>query len=764
MSYSAAKLFYKLTQPDSSIEDIGNQYQARLLAGLLISFIPLGLISILIQLFIVPGFEKIFPILLGAVFVLTVAYFLSRSKYYIFGAIITVLIPSAAIFLNLAVDPSPTISITFLILSVLLSSVLLTWRWTVILVIINLLITIAIILINPQMEIEKFAPSLGLVVISSGLILVFTQYRNSLEAQRQNELAISENRYRMLINQSPFSTVIYDGNGRTQYYNQSAINLWKLSEHDLKYIQENYNILDDPQLELTGIMPSIKAAFAGTTSMTSPTLYQFQRIVKSGGSLSDERWIVTHCYPVKDKSGNVLEVVLIHEDITENKRIEEEIDHRNRELTLLNRILTTATSIRNRDDILQFVCQELTITFDVSHAAAVIVNNTKKQLNVIATHFPQESTELKGQQFSIPSFEHDSTTFSPFKLNKPIAITDIRQVIIWPEVQPYLERLDITAVLLIPLIIRNKLIGLVGLGDKQPRTFSNQMMELASSVAAALSQAIQNAQLFEDAKHYTLELEERVAERTVEIEAANTKLQALAIVKDEFVSNVSHELRTPITNIKLFHDLLLLNPQKHEKYMATLLREIGRLEHIVESLLQITRLDQGSIRMSLSKVDLKEFAKTYVSDRMLQADNRNITLSFVDGPPPSVVECDRKRIEQVLGVLITNALNYTPSGGRVTVTTGTRSLHGQSWVSLVVQDTGSGIAPLEQKHLFERFFRGKAGQENNAPGTGLGLAIAKEIVERHNGEIEVVSEGVPGKGTTITVWLPVNNSHEATKK
>ncbi|MCP4258924.1 MAG: HAMP domain-containing histidine kinase, partial [Planctomycetes bacterium] len=79
-------------------------------------------------------------------------------------------------------------------------------------------------------------------------------------------------------------------------------------------------------------------------------------------------------------------------------------------------------------------------------------------------------------------------------------------------------------------------------------------------------------------------------------------------------------------------------------------------------------------------------------------------------------------------------------------------------VTISVQDNGPGIVPEEQSYLFERFFRGKAGRENKFPGTGLGLSIAKEIIDRHNGRINVSSQGIPGQGTTVTVWLPVEES------
>jgi signal transduction histidine kinase len=108
----------------------------------------------------------------------------------------------------------------------------------------------------------------------------------------------------------------------------------------------------------------------------------------------------------------------------------------------------------------------------------------------------------------------------------------------------------------------------------------------------------------------------------------------------------------------------------------------------------------------------------------------------------------------VLSILLTNALNYTPEGGLVTVCTRTRQDNGQVWVGVSVKDTGRGIPEAEQKQLFTRFFRGSAAHDAEVAGTGLGLSISKEIVQRHQGDIEVSSRGVPGLGSQFDIWLP----------
>jgi signal transduction histidine kinase len=123
-------------------------------------------------------------------------------------------------------------------------------------------------------------------------------------------------------------------------------------------------------------------------------------------------------------------------------------------------------------------------------------------------------------------------------------------------------------------------------------------------------------------------------------------------------------------------------------------------------------------------------------------------------PEPVTVWADRGLIGLALSVLLTNAVNYTPPGGQVTVSTHMiTDAEGRQWGALGVRDTGSGIPLEEQPRLFTRFFRGKAAQESGVPGTGLGLSIAKAIVERHQGQVEIESKGIPGEGTLFRILL-----------
>lgn len=235
-----------------------------------------------------------------------------------------------------------------------------------------------------------------------------------------------------------------------------------------------------------------------------------------------------------------------------------------------------------------------------------------------------------------------------------------------------------------------------------------------------------------------------------------TELQYLNELKDQFISNVSHELRTPLTSINLRLHMLSKSSQNQERHILALRREADRLEELIDNLLILARIDQNTQTFEQTAINLNALIEAFYHDRLVVAEANGITLRVKPADTPLTVVASQTSLEQVLSILLTNALNYTPSGGTVILKTQTATFDNCDWVGFCTQDTGLGIAPDEQESLFARFYRGKVGRNSQKAGTGLGLAIAKELIDQHNGRITIDSEGIPGKGTTFNVWLPAN--------
>jgi len=224
-------------------------------------------------------------------------------------------------------------------------------------------------------------------------------------------------------------------------------------------------------------------------------------------------------------------------------------------------------------------------------------------------------------------------------------------------------------------------------------------------------------------------------------------------MKTDFVSSVSHELRTPLTSIKASTATILRDPNmpeqvKHE-FLTIINEESDLLKNLIEGLLEISRIESGTVRFSREPVDIAGVIDQVLSGLQHLADNKNIQLKTDIGDELGQLQSDEGKIQSMVMNLVNNAIKFTPEHGQVSISA---QRQGQELI-VSVSDTGMGIPKEALSRIFDRFYRvhqpGKRIQ-----GTGLGLAIVKEIVNMHAGRIEVESE--PGKGTTFTVFLPLD--------
>ena len=306
--------------------------------------------------------------------------------------------------------------------------------------------------------------------------------------------------------------------------------------------------------------------------------------------------------------------------------------------------------------------------------------------------------------------------------------------------------------LYVPMISNAHVLGVMQVQHYAANAFQETDLALLSILANQAAIAFEKARLYASVQRYAGELERHVAERTRELAEANERLQSLDRLKDQFVSNVSHELRTPLANVKLFLQLLTSGrPDKHEEYLQTLQRETRRLERLIDDLLDLSQLDLNAVEFYLEPTDVNGLVADFIQDRIVMAQERKLAIACQLAPELPQALIDPQRFTQIMSNLMTNAMNYTPSGGLLTFSTAVQRYDDTPWVTFSLHDTGQGIPEQELPHVFERFFRGVASRKTGIPGTGLGLAICQEIVQRLEGQITVRSQ--PGQGTAFTVWL-----------
>jgi signal transduction histidine kinase len=232
-----------------------------------------------------------------------------------------------------------------------------------------------------------------------------------------------------------------------------------------------------------------------------------------------------------------------------------------------------------------------------------------------------------------------------------------------------------------------------------------------------------------------------------------TAYRQLDRLRTSFVSDVSHELRTPLTAIQGFVETLQNgaadDPAVRDRFLGTIAAETERLTRLANDLLLLTRADAGRLDLHLASTDLVACARRAVEQLEGRAQEKRIAVTVEPSSDSASVLADVDRVHQVLVNLLSNALKFTPAGGRVVVS----FARADEQVSCTVADTGPGIPAGETPHIFERFYRGdRSRARQGTDGSGLGLAIAKAIVEAHGGRIWVGSE--LGQGASFTFILP----------
>jgi signal transduction histidine kinase/ActR/RegA family two-component response regulator len=321
---------------------------------------------------------------------------------------------------------------------------------------------------------------------------------------------------------------------------------------------------------------------------------------------------------------------------------------------------------------------------------------------------------------------------------RPVATADLLddpRVTLEPEARARIERSGYRAVLAVPLLLEDRVFGGLAVGDRAGRTFSADETRLLQTFAQTAVLSLENARLYD---------EERAARREAELASR---------AKDEFLAILSHELRTPLTAMFGWIRLLRggqLPPDRQEHALAVVERNTHLQAQLIDDLLDVSRIVSGKLELDRRPVDLAGVVEESVEAVRREAEAKPLELRVALDPAGALVSGDARRLQQVTVNLLTNAVKYTPPGGRVEV----RLEAGSGAARLTVADTGRGIAPELLPFVFDPFWQAEGATKRGQAGLGLGLAIVRSLVQLHGGEVTARSDG-PGRGAVFTVTLPV---------
>ena len=425
----------------------------------------------------------------------------------------------------------------------------------------------------------------------------------------------------------------------------------------------------------------------------------------------------------------------------ENVRLFKELEARTGELTqsvekltALGEVSRAVTSTLDVETVLDTIVSRASQLAGADGCSIFEYDAAAQQFELRATH--NDDTEFVAALRAVPLRKGEGLMGRAAEMREPIQIPDITQPGAYESsVRDTLVRFGYRALLAVPLLREDQIIGSLSFNRKAPGEFTPEVVEVLKTFATQSALAIQNARLFRE-----------IADKSAQLEAASRH-------KSEFLANMSHELRTPLNAIIGFSEVLTermfgeLN-DKQDEYLKDIHASGQHLLSLINDILDLSKIEAGRMELERSDFDLPNAIENALILVRERASRRGIKLGSTIDERLGVISGDERKVKQVLLNLLSNALKFTPEGGRIEA--GARLYDGVAEVS--VADTGVGIAPEDQEAVFEEF-RQVGTADKKAEGTGLGLALSRKFIELHGGRIWVESE--VGKGSTFRFTLPL---------
>ncbi|MBC8440769.1 MAG: GAF domain-containing protein [Deltaproteobacteria bacterium] len=321
----------------------------------------------------------------------------------------------------------------------------------------------------------------------------------------------------------------------------------------------------------------------------------------------------------------------------------------------------------------------------------------------------------------------------------------------------------------VPIIVQDTVMGVLNVHVKEGHQNDSREEKFLILVANTIAAIVVRKKAEESLKHYSEDLEQKVAMRTRDLEASKLEAEAATLAKSDFLASMSHELRTPLNAIIGFSQVLQAHyfgtlSEKQSEYVADILESGRHLLSLINDILDLSKVEAGKMELALSRVNLENLLKNSLVMIKEKAHLHGIALDL--NLPASLkgveIDADERKLKQILFNFLSNAAKFTPDGGKIEVSARLVDAHNKAvepgtneeiFVEICVSDTGIGIAAEDQARVFEPFIQVKGGITDKTAGTGLGLSLTKEFAALHNGRVWVESEG-PGKGSRFYVQLP----------
>ena len=502
------------------------------------------------------------------------------------------------------------------------------------------------------------------------------------------------------------------------------------------------------------------------------------------------------------QEGEITGAVFVTRDITQRMLVEKALSKSNRALNVLSRANKTVVRASSETDLTNDICR-------------IIINDGRYRLAWVGLAGQDEQkimSPVSQAGYEDGYLETVQMKGADEKWRNSPAATAIhdREVVIYnnirtdPRFAPWRDEAlarNYNSFIALPLTANGKTFGVLNIYAEEPDAFEKDEKKLLMEMAEDLAFGIMTLRIrserdrAEEKLHKAYHtLEQRILERTEELNSAKKEAEAANLAKSDFLASMSHELRTPLNAVIGFSELMAdksfgeLN-ERQERYIDNILTSGRHLLSLINDILDLSKVEAGKMELELSEVNIEKTLTDSLTMVKEKAYKHGIHLNVAIPQELSgfIMEADERKLKQVMFNLLSNAVKFTPDNGDISVAAcrlqfknghlqdqnGQRTTlamvgdkepitHGD-FIEISVTDTGIGIAPEDQQRIFKEFEQIDSSYVRRQTGTGLGLALTKKFVELHGGRIALQSEG-DNKGSTFTFWLPVKNAGTTEKE
>lgn len=574
------------------------------------------------------------------------------------------------------------------------------------------------ILVNGHFTDMEISPLKDAADELCGRVVIFRDV--TLNKQAENALIATERRYRALFENSNDAIFIIDFSLVILIANERAATLLKVPLD--KLVNASARDYFKPEQ-----FTSMEAGIMLLLEREPAPVYEQTLIRPDGVEIPTEVSLTL----VRDSHGEPLHIQTILRDISERKQAEKALNARLEQLAVLRQVDEEITESLHIDSVL-LVALDAAMRLSRSDAGFIaLMQNDEMRVTCLLGKYPAPT---KGMVLSAET----GVVGRVMKTRRPELIPDVNED---PDYRPDIAKT--VAQIVVPLISQDTMVGLLNLETSRKDTFNTDIFEFVQILASRIAVAADNARLYE-----------YVSQQLNETQNLYSRVSRLEQMKTDMIRIASHDLKAPVAIIEGYLDMLKLDYHLFDplyiEYFDAMQRACARMSQMIADILSLERIQQRATGGTDVLMNVAGMLYRAGEEFQAAADNKHQTLILdIQDDVPALVQGDETQIYEAITNLVSNAIKYTPDGGRITIFLRVTA----SEVVFKVEDTGYGIPEERQARLFEPFYRARVEGTENIEGTGLGLHLVKNVVERHSGKM--LFQSVHGKGSTFGFILPV---------